>query len=483
MAPTNQNLSRREPPMNYSSLLSRSISYLLLPVFILSQAEIPALNIPAQLSSDWIDIAQIFPNNYQSSYDDILELLDTIEEGDLENRFSTDQLNKINHFLAYLAKKGVLPNESEVALENDIQELLAESPPPYFYLCNGNGEVILCKTWVHKKWDQTKKFVKKHKKAIIIGVVCAVAVVVVVGVVSAATAASAAGAAAATGSDEKPKGSSESNQDANLPQTSEPEVQPNVPDLNDTIEERISSFKEILIEDNLLQISENASVGKDISLLEKARDLGSFLAHETLQGIGELTAFIPEFIGEVNEVAGKFPLFTSENLQIPNGLFNPTPLESYEELIVAGHKEIDNFFHTDQAERYTPEALESKKARQSNFTYGIIPPPGIISESSINIKQLLEAGKALDKADLTKAGRALMKHGYRENSAFPKPIGNSAQVNEHGQKILESILSHPEKLICERPHPDFGKVIDVMVPGKGGVRFSVDGEMIGFLEP
>ena len=77
-----------------------------------------------------------------------------------------------------------------------------------------------------------------------------------------------------------------------------------------------------------------------------------------------------------------------------------------------------------------------------------------------------------------------MKHGYREGSVFSKPIGTPAQVNAHGQKVLESIVNHPKKVIYERPHPDFNKVIEIVVPDKwGGARFTIEGEMIGFLEP
>ena len=76
-----------------------------------------------------------------------------------------------------------------------------------------------------------------------------------------------------------------------------------------------------------------------------------------------------------------------------------------------------------------------------------------------------------------------MKHGYREKSVFPKPVGNPAQVNAHGQQVLESIINHPERVIYERPHPDFGKVIEIVVPDKWGARFTIEGEMIGFLEP
>jgi hypothetical protein len=33
-----------------------------------------------------------------------------------------------------------------------------------------------------------------------------------------------------------------------------------------------------------------------------------------------------------------------------------------------------------------------------------------------------------------------MKHGYREDSVFPKPVGNLVQINANNQKILEEII-------------------------------------------
>ena len=64
-----------------------------------------------------------------------------------------------------------------------------------------------------------------------------------------------------------------------------------------------------------------------------------------------------------------------------------------------------------------------------------------MGEVTANIEKLTEAGKAIDRGGLTKAGRALMKHGHREDSVFPKPFGNVVQINEHGQQVLESILN------------------------------------------
>lgn len=106
-----------------------------------------------------------------------------------------------------------------------------------------------------------------------------------------------------------------------------------------------------------------------------------------------------------------------------------------------------------------------------------------LSKIFSNTKKLIENGKAIDRAGFTKAGRGLMKHGYREGSAFPKPVGNPKQINEHGQKILESIVNHPERQITYKHTRNLGEVVDIYVPGIGGARYNASGELIGFLEP
>jgi hypothetical protein len=73
------------------------------------------------------------------------------------------------------------------------------------------------------------------------------------------------------------------------------------------------------------------------------------------------------------------------------------------------------------------------------------------------IDRLIEAGKEPDRKELTKAGRALAKHGNRPDSIFSKPTGTPAQINQQGQAILEQILNHPEKCISYHTHPELGK--------------------------
>ena len=93
------------------------------------------------------------------------------------------------------------------------------------------------------------------------------------------------------------------------------------------------------------------------------------------------------------------------------------------------------------------------------------------------------AGKVLDRKGLTKAGRALGKHGGREGSFFPKPTGNPVQINKQGQEILERILNHPNKKVSRYLFKQYGEIIDIKAPELGGLRYNIKGELIGFLEP
>jgi uncharacterized protein RhaS with RHS repeats len=63
------------------------------------------------------------------------------------------------------------------------------------------------------------------------------------------------------------------------------------------------------------------------------------------------------------------------------------------------------------------------------------------------IEAMSRSGQEIDPADrggeLTRAGRALQKHGGRPDSAFPGPSGNAQQMNQAGQRTLDGILRNP----------------------------------------
>jgi len=96
-----------------------------------------------------------------------------------------------------------------------------------------------------------------------------------------------------------------------------------------------------------------------------------------------------------------------------------------------------------------------------------------------SLDDLANAGKAMDRGGLTRAGRALEKHGGRQGSLFPKATGNVAEKNRQGQEILEDILTNPGT----KSSPNSFGGQDFFDPSGRGARFNQDGSFRGFLEP
>ncbi len=429
------------------------------------------------------------------SYDEVLDLLDEIESGKAEKKYRKKDLKRIDRFLIYLAKEGSLTHSDTLALEKDIADLLKdedndmeyasvfESQDRYFII-SPEADLVLWGYWFKKKGNKAKKFVKKHKKEIIIGAVIVVATAVIVVAVVGATSAGAAaavgaatGAASSSGSEKKKKSKSSQKEEFTVVPV---EITKEAPILKATIDEHVFSFKEFMSEDVVVQ--QSSSQGwNDFSFAEKARELGAFFAHEACGEISELVSVVPQLCEEIKDIGSKF---LPESPSLSNdGSSSGSPIGNYENLVANGHKVIDSAFSTDQSELFTTEAKANDL--MNSFAIGIIPLPGMISRSgSINVKRFSNLGRAADRASFTKAGRGLTKHGYREGSVFPKPVGNPSQVNQHGQKVLDNILNHPEKKVIQYTHKLHGPVIDIEAPQLGGVRFNGDGtEMMGFLEP
>jgi hypothetical protein len=111
------------------------------------------------------------------------------------------------------------------------------------------------------------------------------------------------------------------------------------------------------------------------------------------------------------------------------------------------------------------------------------PGPKPASPGGKSLDQLKDAGKAIDPADksgqLTKAGRALQKHGSRPGSAFPKATGNPEAINAQGQAVLEGIMNDPGTT----PKPNRFGGSDYTAPDGRGARYDGNGNFMGFLEP
>ncbi len=71
-----------------------------------------------------------------------------------------------------------------------------------------------------------------------------------------------------------------------------------------------------------------------------------------------------------------------------------------------------------------------------------------------------------------------MKHGYREGSLFPKPLGNPTDINKQGQMILEEILSDPHNKIYQLQDGS----LKVYASSGRGAFFKKDGTLRGFIE-
>ncbi len=287
-------------------------------------------------------------NYYEWTYDDIINFIHELETEDLEQKYTAEELKEIIQFIVFLAREGKLPDS--VGLEEDIEALLSDDVDVYDFTfstdegyivipatINEQGEVILCKSWLKKKYDQVKKFVKKHKKDVIIGAAVVVAVVVVVAVTvatagsgtpaaasAAASAVGAAGAAATSAATE-----SKHEQHAPAPMIAAMEA----PMLKAAINDQISIFKDNLTQQQFLQ---PAMPYGNLPLEESGRAFGSLFAHNSLNNI--------------NDQLFDYPLYQEiQNL----GLQNPFPLPN-----LNGHNEVDQKFSTDYSPMFTPPVKE-----------------------------------------------------------------------------------------------------------------------------
>ena len=100
-----------------------------------------------------------------------------------------------------------------------------------------------------------------------------------------------------------------------------------------------------------------------------------------------------------------------------------------------------------------------------------------------SLYDISRAAGATDRGGLTKAGRALEKHGSRPGSAFPPATGSVANKNALGQNVVDDILTSPGATTTTRHHARFGDVTEITATDGRGVRLDSNGNFIGFLEP
>ncbi len=165
--------------LKYLKWIVHSLLFLTVPLL----AAYPQAEIRIVTCSDSPNETSVAIPQQLLSYDDVLDLLEDLDDGTLENRCAPHEIGKIENFMVLLARQGILPDEygAEEELEDDIQELFKPSTHSFFRthlsydglyaivpaICTENYEIIMCGWWSHK-WKKAKHFVKKHRKKILI---------------------------------------------------------------------------------------------------------------------------------------------------------------------------------------------------------------------------------------------------------------------------------------------------------------------------
>jgi len=95
------------------------------------------------------------------------------------------------------------------------------------------------------------------------------------------------------------------------------------------------------------------------------------------------------------------------------------------------------------------------------------------------LDDLSKVASAPDRNNLTKAGRALQKHGDRAGSAYPQVKGGPKKLNPAGQDVVDDILTTPGS--TTKPNRLGG--VDVKALDGRAVRYDADGNFVGLREP
>ena len=99
----------------------------------------------------------------------------------------------------------------------------------------------------------------------------------------------------------------------------------------------------------------------------------------------------------------------------------------------------------------------------------------------VDVDAMARAAAAPDRGGLTRAGRALDKHGVGQRnstSPFPAPRGGPAEKNAMGQFQVEDLLTHPQATFKQLGRGG----IEVRVPDGRAMRYDADGRFAGFID-
>ncbi len=406
-----------------------------------------------------------FPNGCLLTYDQVLDLLDIIESDDFMEIYSPEDLEKINQFLVYLAKAGVIeddPEEEEVL--KDCEELLrgasnicencVYSNNPYAFsivpaISYGQIEISVCKNFGKKllssflpidkhRYYQSKKFVAKNRKPILIGEAVLATTAVVAAVGPSVIAYACAAAAPALVPEKEASNDSSQNEQCNT---------------RDIIADRVETIKEEVKESDNFQKNVSMNRYEELSFGEKVRSVGSDVAHQILDEIGSFTIQGAEMQDGIKTIGKKF---LPDTVSSSNAASPQSNAEEWQKKIAAGHEKIDGVFSTDQAWKYTPEGKESKM----EMTNAVIPFPGKSVLSPVKNKVGRIAGtQAADTCgwkpgdsiiNRTKSGNvpkwSTVRKRYWKNEALAQKINPTKSYSEENLKRMEKGLAPQRKV-------------------------------------
>ncbi|WP_194846775.1 hypothetical protein [Candidatus Neptunochlamydia vexilliferae] len=368
------------------------------------------------------------------SFSSIMSFVEMVESGEILEEDGGWGLDEAMRFMAFLARNGVpdWDTQGKEELERDIEWLFSDEDeglddegswwwfssfdgekcsiiPAVSYQSYQQPKVILCKSWLSKKWKKTKKFVKKHKKAVIVATVVVVAVVIVVATKGAGTPV-AAGMVGAAGASDVSEGRPRVNKpgDVKFEDESNADIAQTIPESSRPIPPSP-------------QTSEPFVANRDGNSNSEAMEE---VAQEQISVIKEtLYAQVPSEVLNVDpkEEPTLWETF-KENFQEQSSAaahgFHQAMSGSRE-----GHEWIDSVFGTDQADNYP--AVEHEDS-QPKIVMGTLPPPGLPA-SGTNL--ISAAGRTAAVARST----GVAVGGAAVGSALTRGLPNTPQFQRENQ--------------------------------------------------
>jgi len=404
------------------------------------------------------------------SYDNITALIETVEYGSPNQFFDGAAGYEVLNFVTSLARNGISSwdTEAQEELERDIEWLFSDEDedninpwwsfsswaPKEFSIAfailrsDEKVEAIQCKSWLSKKWEKTKKYVKKHKKPILIAAAVVVVATVVIVATGGAGAAPIAGAAATAGA------ASSSSDNKDRPHINKPgdvRVQDEKPPQENSQKDpspasrptNNSNAKEpSLIRPQLETVVDNQHIGKVAEALQYHSEVIKETLSEELPSEAlnvppkEEATFWQSAAGKTKEVTSWIAHDVLKDTAEWVGVSNETAYQY--------HEKIDEAFGTDYASQYTPEALEN----QPNITKGLLPPPGG------GLATTAKRAAAIDRGTGIATGAAAAGSALTKGSPLPAP----SQTPINSRYIDPTLPKDPQALLkdsswVETTHP------------------------------